>query len=121
MVSRIKLNIIAKYHTIVSRIKLNIIAKYHTVGIKNQTKPNYKISHKWYQESNLTKMRNITKLVSRIKFNKIAKYHKIQVLTKLKILQKHQTQHNPMSYYENKGKSPWDQSQTLKSYDANLN
>jgi len=73
---------------LVSRTKLNIIAKYPKIGIKNQTKHNCKISQNWYQESNLTKLQNITQLVSRIKFNKIAKYHTIQVLTTLKILHK---------------------------------
>jgi len=34
------------------------------------------ISQKCNQESNVTKLQNITQLVSRIKFNKIAKYQK---------------------------------------------
>ncbi len=64
------------------------------------------ISQKCNQESNVTKLQNITQLVSRIKFNKIAKYHKVGIknqinkvakyqknlsLTTLRMLQKHQT------------------------------
>jgi len=44
--------------------------KYHKIGIKTLTKQDCKVSHNWYQESNLTRLQNITKLVPKIKFNK---------------------------------------------------
>ena len=49
------------------------------------------ISQKYDQESNVTKLQNITQLVSRIKSNKVAKYQKNLSLTTLWMLQKHQT------------------------------
>jgi len=51
---------------LVSRTKLNIVAKYHKIGIKNQTKPNCKISH----NSSFNKVENITQKQKRINLAK---------------------------------------------------
>jgi len=48
------------------------------------------ISQKCNQESNVTKLQNITQLVSRIKFNKMAKYHKVGIKNQINKVAKYQ-------------------------------
>jgi len=48
------------------------------------------ISQNSNQESNVTKLRNITQLVSRIKFNKMAKYRKVGIKNQINKVAKYQ-------------------------------